>query len=83
MDRVETYFDGASPAPDDVNRAFWGACHGGQQAAAEYLLAHGADLNWLPNWENLTPLDAAHRNGFDTLASWLRGRGGRSANEQR
>jgi hypothetical protein len=26
------------------SRAFWGACHGGQQEAAEFLLERGAEL---------------------------------------
>jgi hypothetical protein len=31
LDRVEEYFaTGASLTPDDVSRAFWGACHGGR-----------------------------------------------------
>jgi ankyrin repeat protein len=56
-------------------RAFWGACHGGRRQCAEYLLDRGADLNWIPPWENLTPLDAAEREGADELARWLRERG--------
>jgi uncharacterized protein len=48
QDRLEGYFAGAAPAPDEVSRAFWGACHGGQQQVAEYLLDRGADLNWIP-----------------------------------
>ena len=28
---------------DEVSRAFWGACHGGQRACAEYLLERGAE----------------------------------------
>ena len=79
--RLEAYFDGAhsAPAPPDVSRAFWGACHGGQSAAAEYLLARGANINWLPDWEAATPLDAAERRAAASLAAWLRGRGARSA----
>jgi uncharacterized protein len=82
MDRVEGYF-AADPRPsaDDVNRAFWGACHGGQRAAAEYLLDRGADLNWIPFWEKLTPLDTALRSEADELAEWLRRRGAKSAAE--
>jgi hypothetical protein len=35
LDRLERYFAGATPpAPEEVNRAFWGACHGGQQQCA-------------------------------------------------
>ncbi|MGV9008608.1 ankyrin repeat domain-containing protein [Brevundimonas sp.] len=80
MDRIEAVF-AVSPTPDldDINRAFWGACHGGRQAAAEYLLKSGADIDWLPPWENLTPLDAAAREGATELVVWLREQGAHSA----
>jgi uncharacterized protein len=82
MDRVEEYFVGDQPpSPDEINGTFWGACHGGQQASAEYLLDRGADLNWLPHWEELTPLDAARRSDAGVLVEWLLGRGARSAAE--
>ena len=81
MDRVERYFALTPPAPEDVNHAFWGACHGGQQRIAEYLLDRGADLNWVPPWENLTPIDAAERSDAAELVRWLRGRGAESASE--
>ena len=80
--RLERYFTGATPpAPEEVNRAFWGACHGGQQQCAAYLLDRGADLNWVPGWEELTPLDAAQRSEATELVGWLRGRGARAAAE--
>jgi hypothetical protein len=79
MTRVEEHFTGESqPGPIAVTNAFWCACHGGQRAAAEYLLERGADLNWVGHNER-TPLDAAERNGFVNLAEWLRSRGARSA----
>ena len=82
MDRVEGYFAGrAAPSPAEVTRAFWGACHGGQRTAAEYLLDRGAELNWIPSWERATPLDAAERSGAAKLAEWLRDRGAKSASE--
>lgn len=82
LDRLERYFAGATPpAPEEVNRAFWGACHGGQQQCAAYLLDRGADLNWVPGWEELTPLDAAQRSEATELVGWLRGRGARAAAE--
>jgi ankyrin repeat protein len=82
MDRVEEAFAGEMPPElDDVNRALWSACHGGQRAAAEYLLDRGAELNWIPPWEPLTPLDAAERSEAGELVGWLRTRGGRSASE--
>jgi hypothetical protein len=82
MDRLHTYFAAAEPpAQAEVDRAFWGACHGGQQAAAAYLLERGAQINWMPDWEPLTPLDAAHRSHAVELVSWLRAHGGRPASE--
>jgi hypothetical protein len=72
----------ATPGPDadEVTCALWGACHGGRQAAAALLLAHGADPNWV-GWDDLTALDAAERSEASNLAGWLRERGGRSASE--
>jgi ankyrin repeat protein len=46
MDRLRAYVPAAAaPEPTEVNAAFWGACHGGQQQAAAYLLDHGAEIN--------------------------------------
>jgi ankyrin repeat protein len=82
MDRLrECFVSDAQPSPAEINGAFWGACHGGQQRAAEYLLDRGADVNWIPPWEELTPLDAAERSGAGGLVEWLRDRGARSASE--
>ena len=80
FDRVEAYFAGATtPSPEDITAAFWGACHGGRQDCAQYLLERGAELNWIPPWENLTPLDAAEREHADGLVRWLRARGATKA----
>jgi uncharacterized protein len=82
MDRLGAYFaSDTPPSPDEISSAFWGACHGGQRRAAEYLLARGADLNWIPPWEELTPLDAARRSDAGELVEWLRARGAKSASE--
>jgi hypothetical protein len=84
MDRLRGYFTGNRElSADEIRHAFWGACHGGQQAAAEYLLARGADLNWIPPWEELTPLDAAERREAREVAEWLRQLGAKSARELR
>jgi uncharacterized protein len=76
QDRVEVQITGAEhpPTADSVTRAFWSACHGNQQSIAEYLLARGADLNWI-GWGDLTPLDVALQEGHDQLAAWLRTKG--------
>jgi ankyrin repeat protein len=82
LDRVERRFAGEDPpSPGDVTQALWYACHGGQRQVAQYLLEHGADLNWVSTWDQLTPLDAARRSGADELVDWLRTQGGRSATE--
>lgn len=74
----ETPLHWAASSDDvEVSRAFWGACHGGQRACAEYLLERGADPNWVPPWEPLTPLDTAARSGADALVRWLRDQGAR------
>lgn len=80
MDRVEEYFDAELPDPEEVTKAFWLACHGGQQPAAAFLLARGADINWI-GYDRLTPLDAARRSGANELVAWLFHRGGKSAGD--
>jgi hypothetical protein len=82
LDRLWPYFTGTTrPATAEINSAFWGACHGGQRQAAQYLLDHGADLNWTPDWENMTPLDAAARSGAVEVVDWLREHGAETATE--
>jgi uncharacterized protein len=79
MDRLKGFFSGSPPSPEEINGAFWSACHGGQLEAAEYLVDRGAELNWIPPWEELTPLDAAQRSDADGLVKWLRARGAKPA----
>lgn len=75
LDRVRAAFArDPQPSADEITNAFWCACHGGEPGSAEYLLARGADLNWIGH-DGLTPLDAARRSGADALVAWLRGRG--------
>jgi hypothetical protein len=80
MDHLEAFY-AADPRPTqvDTNRAFWGACHGGQHPAAAYLQERGADINWIPEWEPLTPLDAARRSETSMLVEWLETAGAHSA----
>ena len=81
IDRVDEYFKAVPPpTPDEITNAFWCACHGGQRAAAEYLLGRGADLNWIGH-DGYSPLDAANRSGAAALVEWLRGRGAKLAKE--
>jgi uncharacterized protein len=82
IDRVKEHFaNEPTPTQDDVTHAFWGACHGGQQTTAKYLLERGADIN-LVGHDDLTPLDAAARSEAPTLVRWLRDQGAVSAAER-
>ncbi|MDE3206677.1 MAG: hypothetical protein KGQ66_20915 [Acidobacteriota bacterium] len=67
---------------DDLDQAFWQACHGGQRRAAQRLLAAGADLTATPSYAAAqTALDVT--TATDTrrqlLAGWLRDRGAPSS----
>jgi uncharacterized protein len=87
MDQIEAGLAGEPPpTAEDITQAFWAACHGARRDAAEYLLGRGADLNWVADWDGLTPLDAARRSeqdGLDPteLVAWLLARGAKSASE--
>jgi uncharacterized protein len=74
--------EGAETA--ELSKAFWHACAGGQRRAAEYLLLQGADLNWVPDYAEGTPLDAASGLGTrqDNVISWLLEKGARSAESE-
>jgi ankyrin repeat protein len=80
--RIEELVDRSPPPPQqEIDNAFWQACHGGQRRAAEYLLGRGADPNWVPDYARGAPLDVA--GGIDTrrqnLVGWLTDQGARPA----
>jgi len=76
---------GDDPSSQQVSQALWHACCGGQRRAAEYLLARGADLNWVPDYAEGSPLDAATGDGpqRENLIGWLREHGAHSAETDR
>lgn len=84
MSRVEELMaSDPSPTSDEINEAFWQACHAGQRRVAEYLLSRGADINGTPDYTSSTPLDAAgdidtRRN---TMVTWLKSKGAKSSKE--
>jgi uncharacterized protein len=81
MDRLQEHFArDTKPSQRDVTNAFWNACHGGQPESARYLLAQGADPNWVGH-NQLTPLDAAVRIGHEEIIAWLRAEGAVSHKE--
>jgi uncharacterized protein len=58
----------------EISQAFWHACAAGQRRTAEYLQARGADLAWVPDYAEGTPLDAAGNRGTqrENVIAWLR-----------
>jgi hypothetical protein len=81
VDRLERLLAERRDTAGEVSQAFWHACAGGQRRAAEYLLARGADLNWVPEYAEGTPLDAAGSLGTrqENVLTWLREQGAKSA----
>ena len=71
------------PSSDEIDAAFWQACHGGQRRMAEYLLAQGASINAVPGYTEQTAIEAA--GSPDTrrqiLVDWLRERSARDLPE--
>ena len=82
LDRVEKYFAAEpAPTPDEITGSFWNACRGGHRNTAEYLLDHGANINWLPPWDRVSPLDGAGQSGNTELVEWLKSKGAKSAKQ--
>jgi ankyrin repeat protein len=72
MEAIARRVEGApSLCGNHLSGPFWNACHGGQLAAAQYLLAHGAELNWPATWSGQTPLDIAEQAGRSDVVAWL------------
>ncbi|WP_274564657.1 ankyrin repeat domain-containing protein [Streptomyces spiramyceticus] len=85
LDRVEALVEALvetpePPTPDEVTRAFWGACHGGRLPTAQYLHRHGADINWI-GYDDKTPLDIARAQDAEDVVQWLRTQGAKARAE--
>jgi hypothetical protein len=68
----------AAHAPqEELDHAFWQACHGGQRRAAEYLLGLGADIRWRPDYAPQSALEIAESRDTrrENLVQWLREQG--------
>ncbi|MGW0095266.1 ankyrin repeat domain-containing protein [Streptomyces sp. NPDC003328] len=80
LDRLQHLIDTTDPTSEDVSQAFWHACSAGQRRTAEHLLTLGAELNWVPDYAEATPLDAASGRGTrrDNVIGWLEEQGARS-----
>jgi uncharacterized protein len=78
--RVDEFLT-ADPAPgqEDLDEAFWQACHGGQRRMAEYLLDRGANIDATPGYSDTPPVQVAGEPDTmrSALVSWLTERGAR------
>jgi ankyrin repeat protein len=72
LPRVEELL-AAGPGSDEINEAFWQACHGGQRRAAALLLGRGADITASPGYASETPAEiaAALDARRESLVAWL------------
>lgn len=80
LDRVCAFCEVThEPAADaeQFTNALWHACRGGQREVAEYLVARGANADWI-GWDHKTPLDVARESGNAALVEWLVARGARA-----
>lgn len=77
--RTVEEFLAADPVPtaEDIDEAFWQACHGGQRRMAEYLLSRGANINATPGYSDSAPIRVAAQADTqrETLVGWLREHG--------
>jgi ankyrin repeat protein len=81
MDRLDGLLTADEPPDrDEITAALWSACQAGQREAAEYLLARGADVNWI-GWDGLTARDVATQEGHEELAGLLQARGAKRASD--
>ena len=72
MDKIEKRFEDVSlPSRDSIVYAFWNACCAGQLEPAKFLLGKGTDVNWIPDWCNISSLDNATKNENAELVDWL------------
>ncbi len=81
LTRIEELLAEGHDAGGEISQAFWHACAAGQRRAADYLMARGADLTWVPDYAEGTPLDAAGSLGTrqENVITWLRELGAPSA----
>jgi uncharacterized protein len=81
LDRLHQLLATGTPTSAELSQAFWHACAAGQRRTADTLLAQGADLNWVPDHADGTPLDAATARSTrrDNVITWLETQGAHPA----
>lgn len=75
VDRLEQHSD---PEPQQLTAALWHASRAGQLAAVQWLVARGADIQWV-GWDGIAPLDGAVQSGNQELIAWLISQGAKHA----
>ncbi|WP_035749062.1 ankyrin repeat domain-containing protein [Arthrobacter sp. 35W] len=68
--RIVEYSRGIA-AVEELNDAFWYACHGGQLSVAAYFRGLGANPDWIPSWSTTGALEAARQSQSTALVRWL------------
>lgn len=81
LERVKQLVADNDKSLGSMNNAFWMACSTGETEVVKFLAQHGANRNWIPEWDKTSPLDIAAKNGRDETANWLRDNGAMPANE--
>lgn len=75
LDQIKPLYEGSPPTEHETNCALWNACHGGQLATAKFLYDVGGNCQFVPPWDDVTPLGAAERGSAMDVVEWLRGLG--------
>ena len=76
MGRIHERFESVEPpGHGSIVYSFWNACCAGQLEPAEFLYSKGADINWVPDWCEESPLDGAITSENQELVRWLEARG--------
>lgn len=72
LDQVKSYYGKSRPTEHETDCALWNACHGGRLATAKFLHEMGGHCNFVPPWDDVTPLGAAERSNAVDVVEWLR-----------
>lgn len=72
LEGVKSRYEVSRPTLHETDCALWNACHGGQLATAKFLHEKGGNCQFVPPWDNVTPLGAAERSSAMDVVEWLR-----------
>ncbi|GAB7328814.1 hypothetical protein MBLNU13_g00702t1 [Cladosporium sp. NU13] len=71
LDQVKSHYQKSRPEEHETDCALWNACHGGQLATAKFLYEMGGNRQFVPPWDDVTPLGAAERSSATDVVEWL------------